>query len=744
MKKKTTRPAVSVVASFLSLSAALLLALSGCGGGGGGGTTPPPPPTTTLARFAYVANAADDTISVFIADNSSGQLRHHGYVLTGKGPTSLTIDPSGQFAYTTNGGSSDISLFSIDSLSGELNSADCNLNTGNLDNCSTTNGIPASLVFEPNGLHAYVANNDSNSISTFDKNPTNGALTLNAIQPQVTADGTNPLKLKVHPSGNFLYATYQGDGNVGIYEINASDGTIQLSPSSPVASGGTAAVDIAISADGQYAYVANSTGEIGVFTIDASGTLTANGSTQSVSGTTPQALAIESSGQFLYMLSKQAPGSISVFQIQGGGTLTPINCNTNPSCPTGDMPESFAIDPTGQFITVTNGDGNTLSLFSINQNNGQLTELRGLASRNAPSAVTYYADTSAATVTPRFAYVANEISNNISAFTINAGSGTLSRVGTPITTGSSPSSVAVDPTGRFTYVSNRGQNSVSAYSVNSSTGALTEIAGSPFSTVQIGAQSVKVDPSGRFLYVSNTSSDSATVFSINSTTGALSEITGSPFPAGDGPQAIAIDPTGRFAYISNQTLGSITDNISAYTIDPTTGTLTELANSPFSTTKAPSSISIDATGRYLYVTSSSIIGGFYHVSAYAIDSTSGDLSAIGTPYELGGIPTSVTVDPLGEFAYTALLTDNIRAYSINPSNGELTTISTYPLVSGVDPQAIVIDPSGRYVYTANGTSQDVSAFKVNANSGALSQISGSPYLTGGSGPISITTTGTVQ
>lgn len=745
MQKKTTRPAVILLTSLLSLSSALLLSLSGCGGGGGGGSNPPPPPGTSLARFAYVTNQDDSTVSVFIADNTSGQLRHHGYVQTGSGPTSLTIDPSGQFAYTTNNGGSDISLFTIDSLSGELTSAICDTGTSSL-NCGSGSGVPTSMVFEPNGLHAYVANNSTSVISTFDKDPSTGALTANPTQFLVSTDGANPLKLMIDPNGSFLYATYQGDGGVGVYAISATDGTIQAVAGSPVASGGTAAVDIAITPDGQYAYVANSTGEIGAFTIDASGVLVANGSTLSVAGTTPQALAVDSSGQWLYMLSKTTPGSISVFQIQSDGTLSQINCGSTQNCATGDLPTSIAIDTTGQFVSVTNGGDDTLSLFSINQTSGQLTALRGLASRYAPSALAYYSDTAAATVTPRFAYVAHESSNNISAFSINASSGALSAVGTPIATGSIPSSVAASPSGRFVYVANSGQYSVSAYTANSASGALTEITGSPFTT-QSGPQSVAVDPSGRFLYVANRSSiNGSTAFTINASTGALTEMAGSPFATGNGPYAITVDPTGRFAYVANQTSGSVTDTISAYTIDPTTGALSELASSPYTTLKAPSALAVDPTGRFLYAANAALSGGAYHVSAYAIDSTTGGLTELtNSPYStVSGSPTSVAVDPLGEFFYTSLSTDNIRAYTVNANNGDLGFISSYQLVTGVDPQSIAIDPSGRFVYTANWTSADVSTFSINASSGALTQISGSPFTTGGSGPISITTTGTVQ
>ena len=42
----------------------------------------------------------------------------------------------------------------------------------------------------------------------------------------------------------------------------------------------------------------------------------------------------------------------------------------------------------------------------------------------------------------RFAFVASDISNNISVFTINGNTGALTAVGSPVATGTSPASVA--------------------------------------------------------------------------------------------------------------------------------------------------------------------------------------------------------------------------------------------------------------------------------------------------------------
>jgi 6-phosphogluconolactonase len=74
----------------------------------------------------------------------------------------------------------------------------------------------------------------------------------------------------------------------------------------------------------------------------------------------------------------------------------------------------------------------------------------------------------------KFAYVANNGSNDLSMYTINAATGALTSIGT-IAAGITPGSVAVDPSGKFAYVANNGSNDLSMYTINAATGALTPI-----------------------------------------------------------------------------------------------------------------------------------------------------------------------------------------------------------------------------------------------------------------------------
>src|SRR6267378_120157 len=177
--------------------------------------------------------------------------------------------------------------------------------------------------------------------------------------------------------------------------------------------------------------------------------------------------------------------------------------------------------------------------------------------------------------TGRFAYVANQLSNDVSAYTIDNTTGALTATGISAPTGSGPDGLAVDPTDRFLYVANLASNSVSAYAIDTSTGLLTQLSNSPFG---IGAtpSSLQIDPSGSFLYVTNAAAATISEYSINASTGGLTAVSGSPLATGSGPESLAIDPAGLFVYAANVTAKN---QVAAYSITPGSGALT-LSGSP--------------------------------------------------------------------------------------------------------------------------------------------------------------------
>jgi 6-phosphogluconolactonase (cycloisomerase 2 family) len=100
----------------------------------------------------------------------------------------------------------------------------------------------------------------------------------------------------------------------------------------------------------------------------------------------------------------------------------------------------------------------------------------------------------------------------------------------------------VEPTGRFAYVANQTSNNISGYAINTSNGALTPIPGSPFAA-GTGAFEVTVEPTGRFAYVVNSGSNNISGYTISASSGALTPLSGSPFPAGADPRGVITSGT---------------------------------------------------------------------------------------------------------------------------------------------------------------------------------------------------------
>jgi 6-phosphogluconolactonase len=114
---------------------------------------------------------------------------------------------------------------------------------------------------------------------------------------------------------------------------------------------------------------------------------------------------------------------------------------------------------------------------------------------------------------------------------------------------------------------------------------LTEILGSPFtSTAGNNPTALAIDPTGKFLYaVTPGSSSSVWCFQITATNGQLVPAANSPFSVSAGGVFAVFDPSGNFFFIGNDS----TKGLAAYTYNSTTGALSTVKNSPFSTDQPP-------------------------------------------------------------------------------------------------------------------------------------------------------------
>jgi len=181
------------------------------------------------------------------------------------------------------------------------------------------------------------------------------------------------------------------------------------------------------------------------------------------------------------------------------------------------------------------------------------------------------------------------------------------------------------PPSEFLYAAN--QNGITAFPLNASTGGLGagSLATSVLAASGVLANMVS-DSAGKFLFACSLYSSSTEAFSINSKSGALTPISGSTLPIpGVGACNLSIDATGKFLYIASSA------GVSAFTVNATTGALSAVAGSLFSDGSVLRESVSDPSGKFLYAISNTTLNT---ISVFAINSSNGALTPVaGSPFQ---------------------------------------------------------------------------------------------------------------
>lgn len=314
--------------------------------------------------------------------------------------------------------------------------------------------------------------------------------------------------------------------------------------------------------------------------------------------------------------------------------------------------------------------------------------------------------------------------------------------GSPFAAGANPAWAAYSPIvsgNLFLAIPNYGDNTVSAYVVDQTTGALTPVTGSPFSTGgQPAAVAYSPLASGNlFAAVINFNDNTVSVYSVNQTSGVFTQVTGSPFATGVGPYSVAYSPIvsgNLFAAITN----SDDNTVSVYSVNQTSGVFTQVTGSPFATGSGPYTVAFSpVVSANLFAAVTNFNDGT--ASVYEVNQTSGAFTQItGSPFATGSGPYGIAYSPVVSgnlFASAVNLNDNtISSYSVNQTTGAFTPVTGSPFATdGTGVNEIAYSPlaSGDlFAAAVNFASNNVSVYVVDQTTGALTQVTGSPFATG--------------
>lgn len=209
------------------------------------------------------------------------------------------------------------------------------------------------------------------------------------------------------------------------------------------------------------------------------------------------------------------------------------------------------------------------------------------------------------------------------------------------------------------------------------------------------AHCIEVDPSGKFVYVPHTSPNKVFQFELNAKSGKLIPLDPPSVSGPDtehkyhAPRHYAHHPTLNMAYTSNESGGGI----SAWEFDPKSGHLklvqTLSALPPdFEGNSAAADIHVTPNGRFAYVSNRDVTRyddpkqAKDTLAGFSLDAKTGRMTLVGY-YPTISFPRSFTLDVVGKYAYAAgQRSNNLAAYRINQDTGALDRIATYDCGAG--------------------------------------------------------------
>lgn len=326
--------------------------------------------------------------------------------------------------------------------------------------------------------------------------------------------------------------------------------------------------------------------------------------------------------------------------------------------------------------TYTKGVAKGIFVYSFNDRNGKLTDLKMPVIMNNPSFLTISGD-------KKHLYAVGEVddpdkghSGGVSAFRIEE-EGKLTFLNHVQTQGANPCHVCLSPDGKKLVASNYSGGNLSLFNVLPN-GGLTALmqkiqhtGSGPFPGRQTEphAHSAKFDASGKLLFAADLGIDELKIYSVGMGDNPLKPDS-QPFvklAPGSGPRHFDFSADGRFIYVINE-LSSTVTVLMKYGGEWKTIQTVRTLPKDFEGESWCADIHLSADGRFVYGSNR----GHNSITVFKRDNTSGKLDLVQTISVEGNWPRNFTIDPTGQFLLVANQKSNdITVFKVDETSGKL-------------------------------------------------------------------------
>lgn len=323
-----------------------------------------------------------------------------------------------------------------------------NSQNGDFSYVSTAKNVsnPSYLVVSPDEKHVFAVNENHNNeqnggeITSFSFDKKTGQLTQLNKQPSA---GNDPCYISVDKSGKFVIAGNYSSGTASVLPVK-KDGSLDA-PVSVVQHEGSGVNSerqegphvhcTVLSKDNNYVFITDlGIDKIMIYSFDSKKGKLSPAPTPYIEtepGTGPRHFEFHPNNKFAYLL-EELSGGISVYAYKGKGQLDLLqNISALPPDYIGPVGSAdIHVSTDGKFLYASNrGESNTIAIFSINQQNGELT-LVGHQSTMGKTPRNFNFDPSG-----NFLLAANQNSDNIVIFKRDKATGLLTDTGKRIEVG---------------------------------------------------------------------------------------------------------------------------------------------------------------------------------------------------------------------------------------------------------------------------------------------------------------------
>lgn len=286
----------------------------------------------------------------------------------------------------------------------------------------------------------------------------------------------------------------------------------------------------------------------------------------------------------------------------------------------------------------------------------------------------------------KFLYAVSEVATGegkktgaVTAFAVDAKTGTLTALNHQSSEGAGPCHLVVDASGKAVLVANYGAGSIASLPIGEdgklgpAASAIQHKGKNANPNRQEGphAHSINLDPSGKFAVVADLGLDEVLVYKFDAAKATLvpNVPPAAKVASGAGPRHFAFHPNGNFGYVINEMGNTVT----AFAFDAAKGTLTTIQ----------------------------------------------DVSTLPKDFKGSSFTAEVVMHPSGKFLYGSNRGhDSLAIFQIDSASGKLTPVGIEP-TGGKTPRNFAIDPTGAFVLAENQGSNSIVVFKIDQTTGAL-------------------------